>query len=228
MELSIDTSTRFASIAISSNGEIQSQLSWRSKRNHSIELMPAIRELFGNNSTSVTELDAVFVTRGPGSFSAIRVGMSTAKAIASGANIPIVGVSTLLLEAYPFIGLREKVIGLVPAGRGRVYAGTFRSDGSQDSDYRLLRLQEEPLQADSDSLFCGESVVDLVSEGYLEETSLTLNVPAPTRLPSVLASIGYVKLHEGKYENVETLEPIYVYSAQIDSAERNRLSKRPN
>ena len=190
--------------------------------------MPAIRDLFGRNSTSVTELDAVFVTRGPGSFSAIRVGMSTAKAIASGTNIPIVGVSTLLLEAFPFIGLKEKVIGLVPAGRGRVYTGTFRPDGSQDSDYRLLKLEEQPLQADSNSLFCGESVADLVSEGFLEETSWTLKVPAPTRLPSVLASIGYGKLHEGDYENVEMLEPIYVYSAQIESAEKNRLSKRPS
>ncbi len=228
MELSIDTSTRFASVAISSEGEIQSQLSWRSKRNHSVELMPAIRKVLKINSTLVTDLDAVFVARGPGSFSAIRVGMSTAKAIASGANIPIVGVSTLLLEAFPFIGLKEKVIGLVPAGRGRVYAGTFCSDGSQDSDYMLLRLQEESLQADSNSLFCGESVADLVSEGFLEETSWTLNVPAPTRLPSVLASIGYGKLHEGDYENVEMLEPIYVYSAQIESAEKNRLCKRPS
>ena len=228
MELSIDTSTRFASIAISTKGEIQSQLSWRSKQNHSVELMPAILELFRSNSISVTELDAVFVTRGPGSFSAIRVGMSTAKAIASGANIPIVGVSTLLLEAFPFIGLKEKVIGLVPAGRGRVYVGTFRSDVNRDPNYRLLQLREEPLHADSDSLFCGESVADLISEGYLEETSLTLNVPAPTRLPSVLASIGYENLHEGKYEDVETLEPIYIYSAQIDSAEKNRLSKRPS
>ena len=228
MELSIDTSTRFASVAISAKGEIQSQLSWRSKRNHSIELMPAIREVFRINSISATDLDAVFVARGPGSFSAIRVGMSIAKAIASGVNIPIVGISTLLLEVFPFIGLKEKVIGLVPAGRGRVYTCTFCHDGSQDSDYKLLVLQEETLQADSNSLFCGESVVDLISEGYLEETNLTLNVPAPTRLPSVLASIGYDKLHEGDYENVEMLEPIYVYSAQIDSAEKNRLSKRPS
>jgi len=79
MELAIDTSTRYASVALSQQGEAFAELTWRSDRNHSVELVPAIRELQTKSNTEMYQLEAIFIAQGPGGFSALRVGMSTAK-----------------------------------------------------------------------------------------------------------------------------------------------------
>ena len=105
MELSIDTSTRYASVALSRSGECVAELTWRSERNHSVELAPTVRDLMGRDSVAMSELDAVFVAAGPGAFSALRVGMSLAKTLASALKVPLVSVGTLEVEAQPYLGL---------------------------------------------------------------------------------------------------------------------------
>ncbi len=80
MELSIDTSTRYASVGLSQSGESIADLTWRSARNHSVELAPAMRELMGRFEVDMRDIEAVFVARGPGGFRAIRVDISLAKA----------------------------------------------------------------------------------------------------------------------------------------------------
>ena len=88
MELQIDTSTRYASVGLSVEGKSLVEIAWRSERNHSVELVPAINRMLEQASAQVSDLKAVFTVSGPGAFSALRVGMSTAKAIASTREIP--------------------------------------------------------------------------------------------------------------------------------------------
>ena len=88
MELCIDTSTRYASVSCSDKGELLQELTWRSQRNHSVELAPAVETLLARQKVSVKDLEAVFVAKGPGAFSALRVGMSLAKSLSVGAEIP--------------------------------------------------------------------------------------------------------------------------------------------
>ena len=83
MELSIDTSTRYASIGLSGQGEPVIELTWRSDRNHSVELVPNVRRLLKRAAIGVGDLEAIFIASGPGGFSALRVGMSVAKAMAA-------------------------------------------------------------------------------------------------------------------------------------------------
>jgi len=104
MELSIDTSTRYASVAISREGETIAELTWRSERNHSVELVPAIREVIARVGIETRDLNAIFIAKGPGGFSALRVGMSTAKAMAVSLEIPLVAVGTLDVEVAPYLG----------------------------------------------------------------------------------------------------------------------------
>ena len=104
MELSIDTSTRYATVGLSSEGKTLAELAWRSERNHSVELVPAIKELMGQVRAEMGELKAVFVARGPGAFSALRVGMSTAKGMAVGLQVPLSSIPTLDIEAQPYMG----------------------------------------------------------------------------------------------------------------------------
>ena len=105
LELCIDTSTRYASVAISSSGTILVNLSWYSQLNHSVELVPAIQDILSRTGVKISDLSAVFVARGPGGFSALRVGISFAKSLASARNLPIVSVPTLDIESQPFMNL---------------------------------------------------------------------------------------------------------------------------
>ena len=124
MELVLDTSTRYASVAVSREGTIVAELSWRSERNHSVELVPAIRRVAEQAGVTLDDAAAVIVAQGPGGFSALRVGISMAKAFAMARGIPLVGVNTLDAEAQPFLGTGLPVCAIIGAGRTKVYAGT--------------------------------------------------------------------------------------------------------
>ena len=220
MELAIDTSTRFASIALSAQGECVIELTWRSERNHSVELVPNIRRLLKRAGIAVTDLDAIYIASGPGGFSALRVGMSAAKAMASSLDIPLVAVGTLDIEAQPYLGLGGPVCALIGAGRRRLYIGDFR-EGEQPT-YGVIEHGELATAASSDALFCGEAAAqaaELIRDAFGDEARIA-GAPMPTRRAGILASLGYGRLQDGRIADAFTLEPLYLRSSQVSTANR--------
>ena len=226
MEISIDTATRFASVALSSEGQVAAELSWRSDRNHSVELVPAMRLLMGQAGVEMDAIEAVFVMRGPGGFSALRVGISVAKSLAVGRGIPIVGVGTLEVEAMPYRGLGLPVCAVVGAGRSTVYAATFEEgpDRGPGGDFRVESHDELASSIDRPTLFCGEAVEGLATtiKDGLGDSAIIAEAPAPTRRPAVLAQLGYQQLQATGGEDPALLQPQYMRSAQINAARRNK------
>ena len=100
------------------------------------------------------ELRAVFVAGGPGAFSALRVGMSTAKTLADSLEIPLVSIGTLDVEASPYIDIGAPVRALIEAGKSRLYIGRFES-GQTEADYELVEYEELGPPANGETLFCG-------------------------------------------------------------------------
>ena len=220
MELAIDTSTRYASIGLSSQGESVVELTWRSDRNHSVELVPSIQQLMKRVGIVPRDLEAIFIASGPGGFSALRVGMSAAKAMAMSLDIPLVAVGTLDIEAQPYIALESPVCALVGAGRSRVYLGDF-TDASHPT-YSVILHDELASSAPRDALFCGEGlpqVADIIRAEF-GESAVIADAPLPTRRAGVLASLGYSMLREGRTADSLTLEPLYLRSSQVSTANR--------
>lgn len=220
MELAIDTSTRFASIGLSSQGESVVELTWRSERNHSVELIPSIMRLLKRADIGVNHLDAIYIASGPGGFSALRVGMSAAKAMTVSLDIPLIAVGTLDIEAQPYLGLGSPVCALVGAGRRRVYIGDF-SRGEQPK-YRVIEHGELATEASADALFCGEGVpqvADLIREAFGRSAKIA-DAPLPTRHAGALAALGYRMLQEGSVADALSLEPLYLRSSQVSTANR--------
>ena len=91
--LGLDTSTRAASVALWSDGDLLGELVINDKRTHSQKLMPMLETLFQLADIKVDDIDLLAVCIGPGSFTGIRIAMATVKALGHVRNLPIVGVN---------------------------------------------------------------------------------------------------------------------------------------
>ena len=220
MELCIDTSTRYASVVISHQGDPQWETCWFSKRNHTVELAPTIQMLLGKAGASPSDLEAVFLAVGPGGFSALRVGMSAAKGMAEGLDIPLVGVGTLELEAFPYAETGRSLYPLLDVGRGEVAWAVYRQD---DGEWRQVRAPEIASPevvvagASPEAMYCGEGAwthKDLLRE-RADPSALVLAVPPPTRRCQALARLGFLRLAEGAGADRDRLQPMYLRRPSI-------------
>lgn len=221
MELQIDTSTRYASVGLSREGRSLVEIAWRSERNHSVELVPNINRALDHAGAKIGDLTAVFVASGPGGFSALRVGMSTAKAIAFTSSIPLVTVGTLELELYPFRGLSRSICAIMSAGRTRLYVGSL-NPGDDEVQIGLQDLDSFMDSLSQDTLYCGEAVPELESqirERLGSGASLSQSRP-PSRHSSTLAHMGYAKLQSGCVSDAAIVSPTYLRSSQVSAANR--------
>ena len=228
MELSIDTSTRYASVALSRQGAVLVEITWRSERNHSVELVPAVREVLRRGRTKTSELNSIFVARGPGGFSALRVGISTAKTLAVSLEIPLVSVGTLDAEARPYLNTGLNVCAIISAGRDRLYVGWFQSSSNPEQPRYEVHTHEEFLgRIDEKTLLCGEEAMAMADSirKIHGDHALIPEMRPPTRRAGTIADLGYTRLQSGERDDPITLEPMYLRSSQVDTA--NRTWSRP-
>ena len=226
MELSIDTSTKYASAALSVRGEIVWELAWRSERNHSVEFVPALRHLMEHANVDINQIEAIFVAKGPGGFSALRVGISFAKALAVAKEVPLVAIGTLDVEAQPYLSMGMPVCAMIKAGRDKLYTATYDVDrqvnGSWAGNHRVETHESLVASVASNTLFCGEgapTTARLLREN-LVSTPVIVDAVPPTRNPSVLAKLGHDRLHSSDIDDPGSLQPIYMRGSQFQVAQR--------
>ncbi len=232
MELSIDTSTRTAGIALSKEGRSLGEMVWRAEYNHTTQLMPSIEYLMGQAGAKPRDLAAVIITAGPGSYSGLRVGISAAKGLATALGIPMVGVSTLLLEAYPFLSTGLSVQPLLDAGRSEVSTTRFRqlagAAGLETSEPSIMSIEALCGAVNEQTLFCGEHLA-LVRNAIVEHLGSRAVCPpdsALIRRPSCLAELGWQRLRRGEGEDPSSIQPVYLRPPSITQPGKGRLSTR--
>ena len=219
MELAIDTSTDFCSIGLSRQGEIAAETTWHSERNHTVELAPNIDRLLTQMQTSPQSLKAVFVAKGPGSFNGLRVGVSTAKGLALALDIPLVGIGTLEIEAYPFAFTGLPICPIHNAGRGELAAALYQNK----EGWRCLKPEHITTadvlcrQTKRKTVFCGEipETVILELQKKLDRYAI---IPGPIvriRRAGYLAALGWQHLSQGKRDDAASLQPIYLRQPPI-------------
>ena len=129
--LNIDTAQETAFVCISENGKPKFVAENHSQKDHASFLHPAINELLNKAAISITELDAIAVTKGPGSYTGLRVGMSAAKGLAYTLQKPLITISTLELMAHDMltiIGDKESLIcPMIDARRMEVFTALYNS-----------------------------------------------------------------------------------------------------
>jgi tRNA threonylcarbamoyladenosine biosynthesis protein TsaB len=159
--LAVDTATRSCSVAVLIGDEPAVELTTVSGRTHSVHLMSMIRDVLAQAELDLKAIDGFAVTVGPGSFTGLRIGISTVKGLAFAARKPCAGISSLEALAHACLAWPLPICALMDARKGEVYAAFFRACGG-----RLERIGDEQVVAPeailptigSPHLFVGDAV----------------------------------------------------------------------
>lgn len=149
--LALESSAKAASVALCRDGVLIAQSQQCSGLTHSCTLLPMAEQMLKNTDTRLADVDAIAVARGPGSFTGVRIGVSTAKGLAWGAQKPAIGVSTLEAMAYHGLAAGEGalVCAAMDARRSQIYNALFEIRGGkpvrlcEDRAISLAELGEE-------------------------------------------------------------------------------------
>lgn len=226
MELAIDTATEIASIALSRAGEVQAELTWPSGQNHTIELIPNIIHLLRQARIELKKIDAIIVAKGPGSFNGLRVGVGTAKGLAFALGIPLVGIGTLEVEAFPYAETGLPICPVQDAGRGEIAAAMYQLRNGKWQRLmaeHITSVEELCPKIAQSTLFCGRfsPATSQQIERQLGERAIILK--GTLRRAGFLAQLGWRRLELGDYDQPATLQPLYLRRPAITTP---RVGKR--
>jgi tRNA threonylcarbamoyladenosine biosynthesis protein TsaB len=232
--LAFETSGRAASVAVMDDNRLIGEMTVSTKINHSEKLMPMIDELLEKTEISIKDIDVLAVGVGPGSFTGIRIGVSTAKGLAQALDIPIAAVSSLRALAYNVAYSDMLVCPIIDARRNHVYGGVFiwkdneleevRKEDVYDFKELLLMLKN----MDSNVLFLGEDI-----DKFKEQMKEVLGEKAILAMPQVnlsraasVAGMAIKKIDENDLENAFTLRPVYLRKSEAERNYDERMGKK--
>jgi len=219
----IDTSTDIASLALVKDGLTITELTWRSGQNHTVQLLPNLVHILKLVGLETGAVNAVAVAKGPGSFNGLRVGVSAAKGLAFSLDIPIIGISSLEVEAYQYADISLPVCPVFNAGRGEIATALYQK---QSSGWKQLREEQitdiEKLCACTmeKTLFCGEFLPAISSQltANLAEKAVIASPITNMRRAGYLAELGMKRMAAGETDDVATLQPVYLRRPAITVA----------
>lgn len=223
--LSIETSAMCCSACISSNGEIVSSRIQPEGRNHSELLGVYIDEIITEAESKGYRLDAVAVSAGPGSYTGLRIGVSTAKGLCFGYEIPLISVPTLELIAYAArktSGLSGIFVPMIDARRMEVYTANYK-DGSAVSDEVALVVDETSfanvLQIEQ-LVFCGDGSAKC--KGTIQSKNAVFIDDIIATAENML-SIAEQKFEHKDFVDLAYFEPNYLKAFQTTKSKKNVL-----
>jgi len=202
MILVLDTSTRTPVVALANDdGTILGERRWLSHHRHGEELLPQLDELLGETTKARSDIGAVVVGTGPGSFTGLRIGLATAKTIAYALDVPIVGISSTLGLATAAAHDDGEVVVTLPAGASDRYVHTIKITNGQPAEKKAPQLVADNRIGNDDV------AVDLESA---PESALQRGESAVAGLAGALGKLGADRLANGKSDDVAQLVPAYV------------------
>jgi len=214
MLVAIDTATGYASLALHDGFRVRAEHTWESPRRHTVELMPRLAAAMEQVGIEPEHLSGVAVTRGPGSFTGLRIGMSVAKGLALAQELPLVGLPTLDVVAAAQGRDPRPLCAVLQAGRGRICVATYRwRDGQwhEGEPPHLTTWSAMVEEISTPTMFCGE--IDPAGADKLAplgEMAVLLPAAARLRRAGYLAELAWRRLNRGETDDPNTLTPIYL------------------
>lgn len=234
--IGIDTASGAASVALVENGLLLSEktdlrcesardaIRRGGKSNRAETLLPLIELLFESTGVSLQNITGFALSIGPGSFTGLRIGLSTVKGLAYGWQIPVVGVSTLFAHAARVTDYEGLICALLDARKNEVYAAVFRKTAdivnrvTEDVVASAANVVEmvRGLQRGSPCLFVGDGAV-VYKHLFLELPGGCL--PETTNYPTVAAAVarlGEDRFRSNRVDDLGALTPAYVRPSEAE------------
>lgn len=212
MILAMDTSGTFCVLALAEDdGSVQAVSLFQSKRALSRRLLGEVDGLLTRNGLTLADMTAFAVGLGPGSFTGVRVGVTTAKTLAQVSEKPLVGVGTLDSYAAALSGLDGAALPVLPSRRGEVYAAVYERGTCTEPPFAA------PIEAISERrnvLLCGDSILVPGWHG--------LTVFQPWTPPDGLCKLAARRLQNSDTDNPLSLVPLYVVAPSISTPKAGR------
>lgn len=210
--LGISTSSNIASVALSKDAECIKELNINNNKTHSETLLPLINELLSETNIKLQDINLIACDNGPGSFTGIRIGISTVKAIAESLNIPVIAVSSLEGLAYN-IHDSECICSLIDARNNQVYCGLFDSNHTLIGNYMAddINAVLKVINQTKNVTFVGDGAVahkdllnisDFKSDNLLHAKNINL--------------CAFDKFSKGEILNADSILPMYLRKSQAE------------
>lgn len=209
--LGIETATPICAVALWSDGHLLAENRCRAKSRHGEIIAGMIEYVFELLQLDTGDLNGVAVSKGPGSFTGLRIGMSMAKALAYSHKIPIVGVSTPDAIASGIAPVADRLAVVLPSRKGEVYAAPYRYlDGfyHREGGIEALPIEEFESWAEKIRYVAGPGIPALIEAGINRKTFLPDIFWEVGAAP--VARMGARKLLAGEQDDLSSLEPDYV------------------
>lgn len=231
--LAFETSAKAASVALTQEGKLLGESYQNTGLTHSQTLMVMAQDLLQQCGVAISQLDAVAVAKGPGSFTGVRIGVAAAKGLAWGAELPCVGVSTLSAMAVGLGAWQGYVCPVMDARRSQVYNALFHVDCGKYTrirEDRAISLQElgEDVKNLSQPIFLvGDG--SILCYNTLLEAVPALVLPPEHRMHQRAVGVALEAqrmMHEGAIPPAAELVPNYLRLSQAERERNERMQNR--
>ncbi|MEQ3665769.1 MULTISPECIES: tRNA (adenosine(37)-N6)-threonylcarbamoyltransferase complex dimerization subunit type 1 TsaB [unclassified Olleya] len=209
--LNIETSTTNCSVSLSHKGEtLVLKEDYGNGYSHAEKLHVYVDEVLKEAKISTLQLDAIAVSKGPGSYTGLRIGVSAAKGLAFALNIPLISVSTLEALAHQVKADSGLIIPMLDARRLEVYSAIF------DTQFNSIRaIEAQVLDETSFQSYLSENKVYFIGDGVAKTKALLDNNNAvfiENKLPSAdqMSALSFNKYKKSDTEDVAYFEPYYL------------------
>ena len=225
--LAFESSAKAASVALVRDGSLISQYSQCSALTHSRTLLPMAEDLLKNAELTLADIDLFAVAHGPGSFTGIRIGVSTVKGLSWACDKPCVGVSTLESMAWHGLAAGGLICPVMDARRQQVYNALFQiREGkpvrlTEDRPLSLAELGEELRSLDGIPFLVGDGAA--LTARFLEKEGLPFRMAPENLLWQSAWGVGMAALDKTPGDS-QSLLPVYLRLSQAERERQERLA----
>ncbi|MBE7037294.1 MAG: tRNA (adenosine(37)-N6)-threonylcarbamoyltransferase complex dimerization subunit type 1 TsaB [Ruminococcaceae bacterium] len=225
--LAIDTSSLNATVALMNDEKVIGEYTISNKKTHSQVIMPMICELLEKCSLCMDDIDVFATGIGPGSFTGLRIGIATAKALCQAKQKKIIGISSLASLAKNVSDTEKTICPIIDARRGDVYNALYKNGVCIKED-RAISLDElfEELKG-KDVLFLGDGAIvykDKIIE-KMGDNAYFADIHNMLSKASSIAALAYKRAEQKDFDDYHTILPIYLRSCQAEREYNERVKE---
>lgn len=219
--LSVDTSSSVCAVSLQENYNLIDEIDLDNGKTHSENFMPIVAEILEKNNKELKDINLIAAVVGPGSFTGIRIGIASIKALAEVYNIPVVEVTSLESLARN-VEVKNVVCSLIDAKNNQVYAGIFDANYEKLEDYIADDINNviESLKKYNNIILVGdgtEKFADLLKENLVEVEFSNEN----KQKAFSAGLIGLKKFEKNEVKNADSINPIYLRKSQAERMKKS-------